>query len=117
MTANNGKVDRRTLLKMMGAAGASAAVISGCGPSSISGQGLSGAEFNKSVPLATAGPGGGGKNWKPGYALQFLPPEDMPMMNHGHGEMSGMMEHAEEIGHDHGADDEHDDDGEESHSD
>ncbi len=78
MTANNGKVDRRTLLKMMGAAGASAAVISGCGPSSISGQGLSGAEFDKSVPLATAGPGGGGKNWKPGYALQFLPPEDMP---------------------------------------
>ena len=78
MTANNGRVDRRTLLKMMGAAGASAAVISGCGPSSISGQGISGGAFDKSVPLATAGPGGGGKNWKPGYALRFLPPEDMP---------------------------------------
>ena len=38
-----------------------------------------------------------------------IPPEVMPMMNHGHGEMSGMMEHAEELGHEHGADDGHDD--------
>ena len=74
----NGKVDRRTLLKMMGAAGASATVISTCGTSGeISGQGLTGAKFDKSVQLATAGPGGD-KNWQPGYALKFLPPEDIP---------------------------------------
>ena len=46
-----------------------------------------------------------------------ISPEVMSMMNHEHGEMSGMMEHAEEIGHEHGDEDEHDDDGEESHSD
>ena len=78
MAKQNGKVDRRTLLKMMGAAGASATVISTCGTSGeISGQGLTGAKFDKSVQLATAGPGGD-KNWQPGYALKFLPPEDIP---------------------------------------
>ena len=78
MAQQNGKVDRRTLLKMMGAAGASATVISTCGTSGeISGQGLTGAKFDKSVQLATAGPGGD-KNWQPGYALKFLPPEDIP---------------------------------------
>ncbi len=51
------------------------------------------------------------------FSQADIPPEVMPMMNHGHGEMSDMMEHVEEIGHDHGTDDEHDDDGEESHSD
>ena len=51
------------------------------------------------------------------FSQADIPPEVMPMMNHGHGEMSDMMEHVEEIGHHHGADDEHDDDGEESHSD
>ena len=45
------------------------------------------------------------------FSQADIPPEVMPMMNHGHGEMSDMMEHADEIGHDHGAD------GEESHSD
>ena len=81
--AKYGKVDRRTLLKMMGAAGASATVISTCGTSDeISGQGLSGAKFDKSIRLATAGPGGN-KNWKPGHALKFLPPEDMPHKREG----------------------------------
>ena len=78
MAMRNGKVDRRTLLKLMGAAGASATVISNCGTSNeISGQGLTGAKFDKSIQLATAGPGGD-KNWQPGHALKFLPPEDMP---------------------------------------
>ncbi len=78
MAVQNGKVDRRTLLKMMGAAGASAAVISHCGTNrSISGQGVTGAEFGKSVPLATAGPGGN-KNWQPGDNIKYLPPEDIP---------------------------------------
>ncbi len=77
MAERNGKVDRRTLLKMMGAAGASSTVITACGDASASAQGLPGAEFDKTVRLATAGPGGG-KQWRPGYTLQFLPPEDIP---------------------------------------
>ncbi len=68
------RVDRRTLLKTMGAAGATATVISACGGQ---GTGVAGARFDKSVRLATAGPGGN-RNWRPGYALEFLPPEDMP---------------------------------------
>ncbi len=72
-----GRVDRRTLLKTMGAAGATATVITACGEQSASARGVTGAEFDKSVRLATAGPGGSNA-WKPGYALDFLPPEDMP---------------------------------------
>ena len=80
MAEEHGKIDRRSLLKMMGAAGASATVMSACGTSldqSVSAQGLTGAEFNKTVPLATAGPGGN-KNWQPGDAVKFLPPEEIP---------------------------------------
>ena len=80
MAEQHGKLDRRSLLKMMGAAGASATVMSACGTSldqSVSAQGLTGAEFNKTIPLATAGPGGN-KNWQPGDAVKFLPPEKIP---------------------------------------
>lgn len=80
MAEQHGKIDRRTLLKMMGAAGASATVVSACGTpfdESVSAQGLTGAAFDKSIPLATAGPGGN-KNWKPGDAVKFLPPEEIP---------------------------------------
>lgn len=75
-------IDRRTLLKMMGAAGASATVLSACGSpfggvSRAEARGLTGAEFGKSIELATAGPGGN-KGWQPGDALRFLPPEDIP---------------------------------------
>lgn len=73
----HGRVDRRTLLKTMSAAGATATVISACGEQSASARGITGAKFDKTVRLATAGPGGS-KQWKPGYALEFLPPEDMP---------------------------------------
>lgn len=72
----HGRVDRRTLLKTMSAAGATATVISACGEQSASARGITGAKFDKTVRLATAGPGGS-KQWKPGYALEFLPPEDM----------------------------------------
>ena len=90
MAKQNGKVDRRTLLKMMGAAGASATVISTCGTSGeISGQGLTGAKFDKSVQLATAGPGGD-KNWQPGYALKFLPPEDIPTSGKASNTLAGL---------------------------
>lgn len=75
-------IDRRTLLKMMGAAGASATVISACGgpfgrEELARTQGLGGAEFDRSVELATAGPGGN-KDWQPGDALKYLPAEDIP---------------------------------------
>jgi TPP-dependent pyruvate/acetoin dehydrogenase alpha subunit len=75
-------IDRRTLLKLMGAAGASATVLSACsspfgGVARAEARGLTGAEFDKSIQLATAGPGGN-KNWQAGDALKFLPPEDIP---------------------------------------
>ena len=75
-----GQVDRRTLLKIMGAAGASATVMSACGTpfdQSVSAAGLTGAKFDKEIRLATAGPGGN-KNWQPGDTLKFLPPEEIP---------------------------------------
>ena len=77
MEDRNGRVDRRTLLKAMSAAGATATVISACGDSGASPPGIAGGAFDKTVRLATAGPGGK-RDWKPGYALEFLPPEDMP---------------------------------------
>ena len=79
MAEEHGKMDRRSLLKMLGAAGASATAMSACGSldQSVGAAGLPGAEFDKSVPLATAGPGGN-KNWQPGDALKFLPPEEIP---------------------------------------
>ncbi len=80
MAEQHGKIDRRTLLKMMGAAGASATVVSACGTpfgGSVSAAGLTGAEFDKTIRLATGGPGGN-KNWQPGDALKFLPPENIP---------------------------------------
>ena len=80
MAEQHGKIDRRTLLKMMGAAGASATVVSACGTpfgGSVSAAGLTGAEFDKTVRLATGGPGGN-KNWQPGDAVKFLPPENIP---------------------------------------
>ncbi len=77
MENRRGRVDRRTLLKALSAAGTTGAVISACGDSSAGPIGIAGAKFDKTVRLATAGPGGS-KQWKPGYALDFLPPEDMP---------------------------------------
>ena len=82
MMETKGTVDRRTLLKMMGAAGASGAVFSACGvpgaeATGTSARGVTGAEFDKSIRLATAGPGGN-KNWQPGDTLKFLPAEDIP---------------------------------------
>ena len=80
MVEQHGKIDRRTLLKMMGVAGASATVVSACGTPfdrSVSAQGLTGGEFDKTIRLATAGPGGN-RNWQPGDAIKFLPPEAIP---------------------------------------
>ena len=64
----------------MGSAGATATVFSACSSPfdrSVSAAGLTGGEFGKSVPLATAGPGGN-PNWQPGDAVKFLPPMEIP---------------------------------------
>jgi hypothetical protein len=74
-------IDRRHLLKLIGAAGASAAVVStGCSnpfQADVNAAGLTGGEWDKPIRLATAGPGGN-KNWKPGDSARFLPPERIP---------------------------------------
>ncbi len=71
------RIDRRGLLKLIGAAGASAAVVStGCSnpfQADVNAAGLTGGEWEKPIRLATAGPGGN-KNWRPGDAVKFLPP-------------------------------------------
>ena len=73
----NGKIDRRTLLEIIGAAGASSVVLSGCGNQAASAASLTGGKWDKTIPLATAGPGGN-RNWQPGDAVKFLPPEKIP---------------------------------------
>ena len=85
MATTTSRIDRRTLLKLMGSAGATATVISTAGCSigqSVSASGLTGGKFDKSVPLATAGPGGN-PNWQPGDAVKFLPPVRHPDARHG----------------------------------
>ena len=79
MATTTSRIDRRTLLKLMGSAGATATVIStGCSfGQSVSASGLTGGKFDKSVPLATDGPGGN-MAWKPGDAVKYLPPSDIP---------------------------------------
>jgi TPP-dependent pyruvate/acetoin dehydrogenase alpha subunit len=76
----DGKLDRRTLLKLVGSAGAAGTVASACGTTfdrSVSAQGLTGGRFEKTIALATAGPGGN-KQWQPGDAAKFVPPGDIP---------------------------------------
>lgn len=79
-------IDRRTLLKLMGSAGATATVISsvGCGSrvagalsADLNASSLTGGKWDKTVHLATAGPGAN-PNWQPGDAVKFLPPEKIP---------------------------------------
>jgi len=79
MATTTSRIDRRTLLKLMGSAGATATVIStGCSiGQSVSASGLTGGKFDKSVPLATDGPGGN-QAWQPGDAVKYLPPSDIP---------------------------------------
>jgi len=79
MATTTSRIDRRTLLKLMGSAGATATVIStGCSiGQSVSASGLTGGKFDKSVPLATDGPGGN-PAWQPGDAVKYLPPTDIP---------------------------------------
>jgi acetoin:2,6-dichlorophenolindophenol oxidoreductase subunit alpha len=79
MQTEHGRIDRRTLLKVMGSVGATATIGSACRTveNTVSAQGLTGGKFEKTVALATAGPGGN-RAWQPGDAVKFLPPEDIP---------------------------------------
>ena len=79
MSGQEGRIDRRTLLKLMGAAGATAAASACSSPfgDAVSAEGLTGGKFDKTISLATAGPGGN-KNWQPGDAVKFLPPQAIP---------------------------------------
>jgi TPP-dependent pyruvate/acetoin dehydrogenase alpha subunit len=79
MATTTSRMDRRTLLKLMGSAGATATAIStGCSfGQSVSASGLTGGKFDKSVPLASEGPGGN-PAWQPGDAVKYLPPSDIP---------------------------------------
>jgi TPP-dependent pyruvate/acetoin dehydrogenase alpha subunit len=78
MSEPRGTINRRSLLKLLGATGASAAVTS-CGSldGSVSAEGLTGGKFEKTISLATAGPGGN-QQWQPGDAIKFLPPPEIP---------------------------------------
>ncbi|MFN7920822.1 MAG: thiamine pyrophosphate-dependent dehydrogenase E1 component subunit alpha [Bryobacteraceae bacterium] len=71
---NQARVDRRQLLQIMGAAGATSVVFTSCGSASA---GVTGARYDKSIPVATSGPGGN-RDWQPGDAVKFLPPEKIP---------------------------------------
>jgi TPP-dependent pyruvate/acetoin dehydrogenase alpha subunit len=81
MPEQNATTDRRTLLKILGSAGATSAVFSACGKSiatasAESHASLTGGKWEKTISLATAGPGGN-PNWQAGDAVKFLPPEKM----------------------------------------
>src|SRR5207253_296930 len=74
--------DRRTLLKLIGGAGATATVVSACGTTFGAGgddstASAAGSQWNKQVSVATMGPGGN-QNWQLGDSLKFLPPEKIP---------------------------------------
>jgi len=82
MAKQKGTIDRRTLLKAVGSAGATGVVISVRVEASQTGgahwgAGVTGGKWEKTVPLATAGPGGD-PNWQPGDAVKFLPSEQIP---------------------------------------
>lgn len=79
MSVGQARIDRRGLLKMLGALGATATA-TGCSlplGGEVSAAGLTGSKFDKSVQLATEGPGGN-PQWKAGDSLKFLPPQEIP---------------------------------------
>lgn len=90
MSDINVKLDRRSFLKALAAAGASTTILSTVGYQAVQAQGpavegtaapeflaaLPGAAYGKTVALATAGPMGN-KDWKPGDAEKFVPPEGL----------------------------------------
>lgn len=93
MSVGTKTIDRRTLLKMFGAAGASGTVLAACGESfgvaTAQAESVAGAGFEKNVALATAGPGGNW-NWQPGDTLKFLPPEAIPTRGRASDALEGL---------------------------
>jgi acetoin:2,6-dichlorophenolindophenol oxidoreductase subunit alpha len=98
MSDQHGRIDRRTLLKLMGSAGATATVMSsvGCNTSfqrafsaDLNAASLTGGKWDKAINLATAGPGGN-PNWQPGDAIKFLPPEKIPTSGTASGQMASL---------------------------
>jgi TPP-dependent pyruvate/acetoin dehydrogenase alpha subunit len=76
------KLDRRTVLKLLGSAGVTTTVLSSASCASpfggtVSASGLTGGKFDRSVALATEGPGGN-PAWQAGDAVKFLPPMQIP---------------------------------------
>ncbi|MCC6394509.1 MAG: thiamine pyrophosphate-dependent dehydrogenase E1 component subunit alpha [Bryobacterales bacterium] len=80
MATTTGKhlIDRRRLLELMGSAGATSVVLSSCSRADAGSAGLTGGRWEKTIPLATSGPGGN-RDWQPGDAIRFLPPEKIPL--------------------------------------
>jgi hypothetical protein len=88
------KIDRRTFIKVLGSAGATAAIVSACGPQSL-GQAPAAPQAplpppaappaaqppaqvtGKVITLAAVGPGGN-PNYEPADDLKFVPPEKIP---------------------------------------
>jgi len=84
-------LNRREFLKVIGAAGASAAFVSTFVPQAAFAQapavdainpeylaGITGAKFDRAVAIATAGPGNN-LAWANGDSIKFLPPERIPV--------------------------------------
>jgi len=96
MSELNVKLDRRAFLKALAAAGVGTAFVAAVGPQALQAQGpvvadapvpefvasLTGGAFNKTVALATAGPGNN-RNWQLGDSIKFLPPDKMGVGKYG----------------------------------
>jgi len=80
--SEHGKIDRRMLLKIMGATGATGAVFStSCGEyigtTHAESSGITGGRWDRVVKMASSGPGGKSQ-LAAGRCSQFLPPEKIP---------------------------------------
>jgi pyruvate dehydrogenase E1 component alpha subunit len=58
-------------------------------PASARSAGLTGGKWEKSIPLATSGPGGN-REWKAGDAVKFLPPEKIPSSGKASDTLAGL---------------------------
>ena len=76
VTTLHDKIDRRTLLQLVGAAGASLSAAA-CGTSAEELPGPAGVTFDETIQLSTVGPGGN-RAWQPGEPAKFVPPERIP---------------------------------------
>lgn len=87
---SNGTMNRRDFLKVLGSAGATAAVVSACQPAPLGQAPAAPAAVEPAAPAAAAAPPGmkavyihatgpgGNLDWQYGDAVKFLPPEEIP---------------------------------------